>query len=479
MRRLIEKLDVAFTVDADDMILRNASVVIEDDRIVEIGAAEEIARRHKGKPFDEVIDGRMKAICPGFVDSHVHLSETLSRAVFPDNLNTRAWVFHWAKPFYSYITEEDEYWGALLGITEMLRSGTTCFLDMGSQYDPGITVRAMAETGIRGVTGRHAADNPPAEVPPGWTPEMMHHHFFPDAKTALAELEKCVRQYNGALDGRVRCWVNIEGKEPCTLDLHIGARSLAERLGVGTTYHLATSIEEAKVCEGKYGIWPISRIDKANGLGRNLVIAHCAAVRDEEVDLLARRGVKVAFCPCSSLKLGKGATAIGKYPEMVAAGVTVGLGTDGVAAAGNMNLMRQMLIVAGMFKDARMKPDVFLARQALRAATIEGAKLMLWDDEIGSLEAGKKADFVLFDLDHIEWTPFYDPLQALVFSASSASILETWVDGKPCYRDGKVIGVDEPKLRSKARELAAAAVARAGLNRADVPTKTTLYDSGN
>jgi 5-methylthioadenosine/S-adenosylhomocysteine deaminase len=226
-------------------------------------------------------------------------------------------------------------------------------------------------------------------------------------------------------------------------------------------------------------MWPVTRIDRANGLGDNLVIAHCAAVQDDEVALLAKRGVKVAFCPCSSFKLGKGATAIGKYPEMVAAGVPVGLGTDGVAAAGNMNLMRQMLLVAGMFKDARMKPDIFVARQALRAATIEGAKALLWDDEIGSLEPGKKADFILFDLDHVEWTPFYDPLQALVFSASSASVAETWVNGEPCYRGGKVLGVDEQQVRQKSRELAAAAVQRAGLNQEGVPTSTTLYDSGN
>jgi 5-methylthioadenosine/S-adenosylhomocysteine deaminase len=479
MRRLIEHLEVAFTVNAQDLILRDASVVLEDDRIADIGEAADMARRHEGAKFDDVIDGRMKAICPGFVDSHVHLSETLSRAVFPDNVNTRAWVFHWAKPFYAHITPEDEYWGALLGMTEMLRGGTTCFLDMGSQFDPGIVVRAMEKAGIRGITGRHAADNPPAELPPGWTEDMVHHHFFPNADAALKELEACVRKYNGALDGRARCWVNIEGKEPCTLELHVGARALAERLGVGCTYHLATSIEEAKVCEGKYGMWPVTRIDRANGLGDNLVIAHCAAVQDDEVALLAKRGVKVAFCPCSSFKLGKGATAIGKYPEMVAAGVPVGLGTDGVAAAGNMNLMRQMLLVAGMFKDARMKPDIFVARQALRAATIEGAKALLWDDEIGSLEPGKKADFILFDLDHVEWTPFYDPLQALVFSASSASVAETWVNGEPCYRGGKVLGVDEQQVRQKSRELAAAAVQRAGLNQEGVPTSTTLYDSGN
>jgi 5-methylthioadenosine/S-adenosylhomocysteine deaminase len=476
MRTLIEHLNVAFLVDDKDTILRDASLVVEDDRIADVGPASDVAERQKDQVFDKTVNGRMMAISPGFVDSHVHLSETLSRAVFPDNLNTRAWVFHWAKPFYAFITEEDEYWGALLGITEMLRCGTTCFLDMGSQYDPGITVRAMEETGIRGVTGRHAADNPPAEVPRGWTAEMMHHHFFKDATTALKVLEDCVRRYDRALDGRVRCWVNIEGKEPCTLELHLGAVKLAERLGVGTTYHLATSIEEAKVSEQKHGMWPVSRIGKAGGLGRNLVIAHCAAVRDEEVGMLATHGVKVAFCPCSSFKLAKGATSIGKYPEMVAAGVCVGLGTDGVSAAGNMNLMRQMLVVAGMFKDARMNPEAFTARQALRAATIEGAKALMWDNEIGSLEVGKKADFVLFDLDHVEWTPFYDPLQALVFSASSGSILETWVDGKALFRDGRVQTVDESAIRRKARELAAAAVKRAGLTRDDVPTTTTLYD---
>ena len=130
MRTLIESLEVAFLVDDADAILRNASIVLENDRIIDVGPSKAVAERHRDKKFDQVIDGRMKAICPGFIDSHVHLSETLSRAVFPDNLNTRAWVFHWAKPFYAFITEEDEYWGALLGITEMLRGGTTCFLDI-------------------------------------------------------------------------------------------------------------------------------------------------------------------------------------------------------------------------------------------------------------------------------------------------------------------------------------------------------------
>ncbi|NNM01707.1 MAG: amidohydrolase family protein, partial [Gammaproteobacteria bacterium] len=210
MKTLIEHLDFLLTVDAGDRVIRDAAIVIEDDRIADLGTTDEVSERHPREAFDTITNGRLRGMCPGFVDSHVHLSETLSRAVFPDNLNTRAWVFHWAKPFYAHITRDDEYCGALLGITEMLRCGTTCFLDMGSQYDPGITVRAMEATGIRGVTGRHAADNKPATLPRGWDEEMVKHHFFPDADTALTELRRCVEQYHGALDGRVRCWVNIE-----------------------------------------------------------------------------------------------------------------------------------------------------------------------------------------------------------------------------------------------------------------------------
>jgi cytosine/adenosine deaminase-related metal-dependent hydrolase len=285
-----------------------------------------------------------------------------------------------------------------------------------------------------------------------------------------------VETYDRSLGGRARCWVNIEGKEPCSLELHVGSRALAEELGVGTTYHLATSIEEAKVSERKYGLWPISRVEAAGGLGPNLVIAHCTAVADHEVELLRQHGVKAAFCPGTAVKIAKGATKIGKYPEMVNAGVTVALGTDGTSASGNMNLMRQMYLYVGLMKDARMDPEVLTARQALRAATIDGAKALMWDHEIGSLEVGKKADFVLFDLDHIEWTPFHDPIQALVFSASSASLAETWVDGAAVYRDGAIQGVDEPALRREARERAASAVRRAGLDAAGVPTKTTLYD---
>lgn len=474
-RTLIEHLDFALTVDTQDTVLRDASLVLEDDRIAAIDASGAIAERYRGQQFDEVIDGRRLGMAPGFVDSHVHLSETLSRGVFPDMLSTRAWVFHWAKPFYGHVRPDDERVSVQLGVAEMLRCGTTCFLDMGAQNETGVTARAAGELGMRGITGRHAADQKPEKIPPGWSDEMVEHHFFPNHEVALEVLEQEVRSWNGYANGRIRCWVNIEGKEPCSLELHLGAQELAERLNVGTTYHIASSIEEAHVAERRHNRWPIGRIADHGGLGPNLVLAHAVATQEEELELLGKHDTKVAFCPSTSFKLAKGAAKIGQYPEMMDRGVTVGLGTDGCAAAGNMNLMRQMYLVAGLFKDARLDPEMIGARKALRMATIDGARALGWDDEIGSLEAGKKADFVLFDLDHFEWTPFADPLQALVWSVSSASVAQTWVDGRCLYRDDSIAGLDETALRHEARGRAADIVRRAGLHAANVPVTTELY----
>jgi 5-methylthioadenosine/S-adenosylhomocysteine deaminase len=471
---LIEHLEFLLTVDAADTVFWDASLLLAADRVADVGPSADVEGRLR-RPPDRVINGRRLGAVPGLVDTHVHLSETLSRAVFPDILATRAWVFHWAKPFYAHLQPEDETTSVLLGAAEMLRNGTTCFLDMGAQNDAGLTARAAASVGLRGIVARHAADQKPDELPPGWSPEMVEHHFFPSAEAALETLKAEVLAWNGYANGLTRCWVNIEGKEPCSLELHVGARSLAEELGVGTTYHIASSIEEAHASERKYGCWPVTRIAESGGLGPNLVLAHAVALTDEEVGLLAGHGTSVAFCPSSSLKLAKGATAIGKYPELMSAGVTVGLGTDGVSAAGNLNLHRQVHLVAGLFKDARMDPRQVGALKALRMATIEGARALGWDDEIGSLEPGKQADFVLFDLDHHEWTPYADPLQALVWSASPASIAQTWVAGRPRFVDGHVVGLDEPSLRSEARSRAADIVRRAGLDQ-QVPVETTLYD---
>ena len=460
---LIEHLEFACTVDDDDSVITDGALLIRGDRLVDVGSTVDVLARNTGIEPDERVDGHRLGVTPGFIDTHVHLCETLSRAAFPDSISTQTWVLDWAKAFYSHVTSKDEAVGALVGTIEMLHCGTTCFLDMGAHQDPANIARAVEQAGIRGVTGRHAADTRPEQTPESWSGDADDHHFFPNHEVALEAIEENVRRWNGYADGRLRCWANIEGKESCSLELHLGARELAERLGVGTTYHLASSIEEAEASQRRYGVWPVTRIADHGGLGPNLVLAHAVALTDDEVALLADHGTKVAFCPSTSLKLAKGATSIGKYPEMRAAGVTVGLGTDGVSAAGNLNLHRQMHLVAGMFNDARLDPTLVDAAAALRMATIDGARALDWDNEIGSLEPGKKADFVLWDLNHVEWAPYGDPLQALVWSASPASIAETWVDGTPVMRDARVLTVDETEIHDDARRRAMEIRTRSGM----------------
>lgn len=475
-RLLVENADYVLTVDPDDTVLEGASLAVVDGLIEAIGPADEISEAYAGVEFDRIVSGGDRLVAPGLVDAHLHLSEELSRSLFPDCLTTREWVFNWGKPYYAAVLEEDEYLSALTASIEMIKSGTTCFLEMGAQSDPAETVRALGEIGMRGITGRHAADRKPDELPPHWTPEMVERHFFRSAEEALTELCRCVETWNGSAGGRVRCWVNIEGKEPCSPELHVGARALAADLGVGTTYHLASSIEEAQVSERRYGLWPVERLADLGGLGPNLVLAHAVALKENEVQLLAEAETKVAFCPGTSLKIAKGATRIGRYPELLSAGVTVALGCDGTSASGSLDMMRQMYLAAGLFKDARMDATLVPARQAVRLATIEGAKALLWDDEIGSLEVGKRADLIMFDLADIEWTPCHDPVQAFVYSATPRSLRTVLIDGRVVLDEGTITTVDEPEIAREARSRARAIVERSGLARGVTPVATTAYD---
>jgi cytosine/adenosine deaminase-related metal-dependent hydrolase len=246
--------------------------------------------------------------------------------------------------------------------------------------------------------------------------------------------------------------------------LFVKARQLADEYGVGTSYHIASFIEEAREAERVFGVWPITHLESLGALGANLVIIHAVAVKDEEVAVLARNGTKVAHCPGAALHLAKGASRLAKMPEMLAQGVTVALGADGVCASGTFDMTRQMFLAAGLFKDARMDPTAIPAETALEMATINGAKALLWEREIGSIDVGKRADLVMFDVNRPEWVPTHDVVRALVYSANGASVKTVIVDGQVIVRDGRMQTVDESRLLDKAREAAERIARRAGLS---------------
>ncbi|MEZ5123407.1 MAG: amidohydrolase family protein [Solirubrobacterales bacterium] len=237
-RIYLTHLDWALTADPEDRQLRDATLVVEGDRILAVGPTEAILAEHPPAATDDVRDSRRYGVTPGFVDTHVHLSETLSRAVFPDNLATRAWVFHWAKPFYAHVSESDESVSVTLGTTEMLRCGTTCFLDMGAQNDPGPDAsgrRRRHPRHHRPPRGRQQAHPDPGRLVggDGRAPLLPQPRGGArGARAVRARLERLRRRAHPLL-GQHR------GQGAVHARLHVGARALAERLGVGTTYHIA------------------------------------------------------------------------------------------------------------------------------------------------------------------------------------------------------------------------------------------------
>ena len=307
----------------------------------------------------------------------------------------------------------------------------------------------------------------------------MDRHFFPDAR----------RRARGARGVRPRARRSgrrpdrVLGEHPGEGALQRGAPrrgpGLAERLGVGTTYHIASTVEEARRSSGDTGARRLRGSPSSDGLGSNLVLAHATAVSDEEVDhARATHDTKVAFCPGTSLKLAKGATAIGRYPEMMRAGVTVGLGTDGVSASGNLDLKRQMYLAAGLFKDARLDPNERRRQRALRMATIDGARALGMDRRSARSNRARRRTSSCSTSTMPSGRRTGSRCRRWCGRRARRASRQTWVDGRSAVRERTVTTVpDEAALRAEARERAARLIAAAGLDRPDVSLESTVYES--
>ena len=462
---LIRNADYILTLDARRRILEHHSLLVDGGTIAEIGPAAAMDAKHLAACRREgtVLEAASRLAVPGYVNTHVHTFEHLSRGLIPDDLATFAWAATYARPFYSALTEEEAYASARLACLEMLASGTTCFVDTNvlvSLAHLDAVAQAVTESGMRAVLGRGVFDQMPAEMAEAMGAELSRRVLSLSAKDALGEVEALLARGLRAADGRIRMAASVYGLFPyCSDELFAGLRPLAERHGAGMVFHMASSIEEAQGVERRTGVWPITQLDRLGVLGPDLLLTHCAAITDREVGLLAERGTKVAYCPGAALRLAKGTTRIGKIPEMLAAGVTVSLGADGVSSSGTFDPARLAGLVAGLFTDARMDPTLIPAESALEMATLNGARAVLWDDVIGSIEVGKAADLALYDLDRPEWTPNHDVVRNLVYCADGRSIRTVLVDGRIVYEDGRATGIDTERALADAR-VAAAQIAR-------------------
>jgi 5-methylthioadenosine/S-adenosylhomocysteine deaminase len=466
---LIRDADYILTLDARRRILRHHSILVEGNTIVDLGPTTEIDARHGTvcQATGTVIEGRDRLVLPGYVNTHVHTFEHLSRGLIPDDLSTFDWAVQYARPFYAALTEDEAYVSARLACLEMLRSGTTCFVDVNilvSRDHLDAVAQAVTESGMRSVLGRGVFDRMPPAMMKSMPPELRERVLFASADAALREVDALLDRWTASADGRVRAWASVYGLFPyCSDELFAGLSTVANRHGVGRAFHMASSIEEAQAVEARVGVWPITHLERLGVLGPDLMLTHCTAVTDREVAMLAEHGTKVAYCPGAALRLAKGTTRIGKIPEMLAAGVTVSLGADGVSSSGTFDHARLASLVAGLFKDARMDSRLVPAETALEMATLNGARAILRDD-LGSIEVGKKADLALYDLDTPEWSPRHDVVRTLVYGADGRSIRTVIVNGRVVYDNGHAFGIDAEKTLEEANAAGERIARRIGLD---------------
>jgi cytosine/adenosine deaminase-related metal-dependent hydrolase len=436
---------VVVTMDAERRIVLDGSVLIDGERIAQVGPAAAV---RPPRPPARIIDGRGRLVIPGFVDTHVHLSEHLARGLVPDEVPVDRYVPDWYAPLYAAISPEEEAAAAQLACLEMLRTGTTTFCEAGTLFDVPAVAAAVEATGMRAIVGRWS-----------WDLARGPGRLAMSTDEALRGTEEVLAAVNGGGTARVRAWPLLIGFGTCSEALIRGAHDLAVRHATGWGMMHFASHPSRKTAD----TLPLAALEAWGVLGPGTKLAHMVYVDDGDIALLARRDVKVAHCPSAALKHVKGLAAHGRFADMLDAGVSVSLGGDSANGSNHFDMLRLMYLAALVPKDARLDPAVMPPERVLEMATIHGARALGLEREIGSLEPGKRADLVVFDLDRPEWRPLLDPVNTLVYSASGASVRTVLVDGRIVIDDGRVATVDERDVVGRAERLARPYLERAGL----------------
>jgi cytosine/adenosine deaminase-related metal-dependent hydrolase len=445
------------TMDQTRRVILDGAIAWKADRIVAVGKTAEVERVVMAR---ETIDGRRFVVTPGLVNCHIHIvGEPLTRGYVPDDTDFRENVLNWLIPFHKHYTPADERLSAQLAALEMLRSGTTSFIEAGSLSAIDEAADGLNEIGIRGRIARRV-----------WDQSTTHAHPARETAGSIRLLADELERFPSDKGQRIAAWPTLIGHFVCTDELWQAAKHLSLVHGTGMTFHMSPAPGDVDWYTNKFNRRPVEHLADLGVLGSNVVITHLVHVDDSEIALLAETRSNVAHCPTTALKVAYGVSQVGKFPEMVAAGVNVGIGTDGNNASNYSDLMRATYLVAGLFKDARRDPTIFPAEQAFEMATLNGARAMGLQDEISSLEVGKKADLVFHDTNRPEWRPLLNVANQLVWSADGRSVHSVWVDGRRVVDNYRCTTIDEDRFYDEVQRAGESIVARSGLpNKAKWP----------
>ncbi len=400
-------------------------ILIENDTIKAVGVVD--IRDTEGA---QMIDGRRTLAMPGLVNTHTHAAMTLLRS-YADDMELMPWLNDKIWPAEAKFVNEYIYWGSALAAVEMIQSGTTTFADM---YDSMHEVaKVVDESGLRANLARGCV-------------------VFSDPE--LKNIQKNVRLYenfNNKSDGRIKVWFAPHAPYTCPPDYVTKIVEAAKSCNAGIHVHLAETLDEQrKIAEG-YGKTPTEYLNDLGVFELPTLAAHSVYLNDRDIAILKEHNVGIAHNPSSNLKLASGIANIPKYLQ---AGLNVGIGTDGCSSNNTLNMFKEMTICSFVQKVNTMDPTVLPAEEILKLATIGGAKVLRWDDEIGTLEVGKKADLILVDLDKPHFAPWNNSISDLVYSAQGSDVKTTIVNGKLLMKDYEVLTLDVERIMAETERIA-------------------------
>ncbi|MGH9754869.1 MAG: amidohydrolase family protein [Blastocatellia bacterium] len=416
------------TMNADRRVFENGFVAIRGERIVSVGDAADLQAR--GYKAVRSIDARGKAVLPGLINAHTHIPMTLFRGV-ADDLDLQDWLTKYIFPAEAKnVTRDFVVAGARLGLAEMIRGGTTTYADM--YYFEDAIAEETRKAGLRGVLGETVIDFP-----------------APDNKTwdaALGYTESFVKRWKG--DTLITPAIAPHAPYTVSAEHLKEVKAFAEKRDIPILTHLAEAPAEMKTIAEKYNTRPTLYLEDLGFLSRRLLAAHVVHVNDREIEILKEREVGVAHCPQSNMKLSSGAAPI---PRMLESSLRVGLGTDGAASNHDLSMWEEMDTAAKLHKLVTMSPTVVTAQQSLDMATIGGARALHMEREIGSLEAGKRADLIVVDLGALHLTPMYNIISHLVYAAKASDVTDTIVNGRSLMRNRRLLTLNEEAVKATAR----------------------------
>jgi 5-methylthioadenosine/S-adenosylhomocysteine deaminase len=426
-------VDEADTVVAGDLLVRAG-------RIAAIGDLAESA--------DEVIDARGCAVLPGFVQTHIHLCQTLLRGA-ADDLPLIDWLKQRVWPLEAAHDAASVRASARLGIAELIKGGTTCALTMETVRHTAEVFRVVEEAGFRATVGKCMMDAGEG------VPAALNEETEDSINESLALLDA----WHGRADGRLRYCFAPRFAVSCSRVLLERVAELAVERGVLVHTHASENQTEIELVERATGQRNIAYLNAVGLAAPHVALAHCVHVNDEELDILARTGTHVLHCPSSNLKLGSGLAPIA---EMLERGTSVSLGADGAPCNNRLDMFTEMR-TAALLQKARRGADVLPARQVLRLATAAGAHVLGLQTEIGSLKVGKRADITILDLERLHLTPRPDIVSSIVYAAEAGDVRDVLIDGRLILRAGELLSLTEHEVIAEARTQAKLLFERAAI----------------